>query len=141
VPPNEVGTLSDRVRQLLLGPVDSFEKLEVLLALQGAKGAGLTLPELAARAHLAAEQVELATVGLAEVGLIERAGSDTWRVRGDATAAVGELAAAWTASRPAVLTTMTNRALARIRTAAARRFAEAFRLRRREKDDGDDDDG
>ena len=139
MPPNEAEELSDRVRQLLLGPVDSFEKLEVLLTLHGAAGAPLTFAEVAARAHLAAEQVDLATVGLMAAGLIERTAQDTWRVRGESASVIGDLTVAWATCRPAVLKIMTDRALARIRTAAARRFADAFRLRRRKEDDGDDD--
>jgi hypothetical protein len=139
MPPNEPDKPSELVRQLLLGAVDSFEKLEVLLAFHGATGAPLSLGEVAARAHLAAEQVDLATAGLAAAGLIERTAPDTWRVRGESASVIGELAVAWVTCRPAVLKIMTDRALARIRTAAARRFADAFRLRRRKEDDGDDD--
>jgi hypothetical protein len=140
VPPNEPDKLSDLVRQLLLGAVDSFEKLEVLevlLALHSTTGAPLALVEIAARAHLAVEQTELATGGLGAAGIIERAGPTAWRVHGESAVAVEELARAWATCRPAVLKIMTDRALARIRTAAARRFAEAFRLRK--KDDRDDD--
>jgi hypothetical protein len=139
VPPDDPEKLPDRVRQLLLGPVDSFEKLEVLLALHGAAGGPLNRGELAARARLTIEQVELATAGLATSGIIERAAPDAWRVGGDSAAAVGDLATAWTTSRSVVLKTMTDRALGRIRTSAARVFADAFRLRRRDKDPGDDD--
>jgi hypothetical protein len=128
VPPNEPDKPSDRVRQLLLGPVDSFEKLEVLLALHSAAGGPLRLGE-----------VDLATVGLTAAGLIERTAPDAWCIRSESTAGVGELAGAWATCRPAVLKIMTDRALARIRTATARRFADAFRLRRRDQDDGDDD--
>ncbi len=137
MPPNEPDKLSDLVRQLLLGAVDSFEKLEVLLALHSTTGAPLALGEIAARAHLAVEQAELATVGLAAAGIIERAGPTAWHVHRESAVAVEELAGAWATCRPAVLKVMTDRSLASIRTAAARRFADAFRLRK--KDERDDD--
>lgn len=139
MPPSDPGRLSDLVRQLLLGPVDSFEKLEVLLALHGAAGAPLSLGEIAARARLTVEQVEQATAGLDAAGLIERTVPEAWRIGGDSAIAVGDLAAAWTTCRAMVLKAMTERALGRIRASAARVFADAFRLRRRDKDGGDDD--
>jgi hypothetical protein len=131
---------SDGVCRLLLGPVDSFEKLGVLLALHGAAGVPLSLSDLAAQAHVAAERAGDAAGELETDGLIEQTASRMWRVRSDAAARIGELAAAWNGSRADVLKLMTDRALGRIRSSAARAFADAFRLRRR-KDDGGDDNG
>ena len=48
--PDEPGDLPEGVRRLLLGPVDSFEKLEVILALREATGSAMALDALAARA-------------------------------------------------------------------------------------------
>jgi hypothetical protein len=135
LPPDK---LSDRVHALLRGPVDSFEKLEVLLALHAADGASMALESLAVRTRLTPEQVERAVAELASARVVERTGADSWRLHGDAAAAIDELAAAWEVSRPAVLKTMTDRALGNIRASAARAFADAFRWRNR-GNNGDDD--
>lgn len=136
---SDPGKPSDRVRELLLGPVDSFEKLEVLLALHGAAGGPMSLATLAARAHVAIEHADAAATGLESDGLIERTAPNVWRARTDASERIGELAVAWDTCRPDVLMLMTDRALGRIRSSAARAFADAFRLRRRKPDDGEDD--
>lgn len=139
MPPNDPDNLSAIVRQLIQGPVDSFEKLEVLVALQGAGGT-LTFAQLAAQSRLTPEQVEPATAGLTAAGLLEQVAPDAWRIPAARRGAIDEFAAAWTNARASVLRAMTDRALDRIRTSAARAFADAFRLRRRDKD-GEDDDG
>jgi hypothetical protein len=53
--------------------------------------------------------------------------------------ALDELEAAWSNARVAVLEVMTARAVGRIRAAAARAFADAFKLGRGVKDPGEDD--
>jgi hypothetical protein len=138
VAPDDPGDLPEGARRLLLGPVDSFEKLEVLLALREAAGASLTLAALAARAFTRIEQTEQAIVELAAAGLVEELADGTWRAGPAEAAALDELATAWTARRPAVLKAMTGRAVGRIRASAARAFAEAFRLRGRKDDGGKD---
>jgi hypothetical protein len=138
VPPDDRDKLPDPVRDLLLGPVDSFEKLELVVALHGA-GSPLTLGALAARACLAVEQVDTAAAGLTAAGLLERTAPDTWRIVAAFLPLVGDLAAVWNTRRPVVLKVMTDRALGRIRASAARVFADAFRLRRRDREGGDDD--
>jgi hypothetical protein len=136
--PDDPIDLPDGARRLLLGPVDSFEKLEVLLALHESAGAALTRDALAARAGVPAEQLEQLTSELVAAGLVQRLADSTYRIGTGDAAGVRELAAAWATSRPAVLKAMTGRAVGRIRASAARTFAEAFRLRQR-KDDGESD--
>jgi hypothetical protein len=119
--------------------VDSFEKLEVLLALHGAAGTPLPLTALAARAHVTPEQADAAAAGLEVNGLIERTAANTWRVRVDASERIAELAAAWNTRRVDVLRMITDSALGRIRSSAARAFADAFRLRRRKPHGGEGD--
>jgi hypothetical protein len=138
VAPDDPGDLPEGARRLLLGPVDSFEKLEVLLALREAAGSSLTLAALAARAFAQVDQTEQAVVELAAAGLVERLPDGTWRTGRTEAAALDELATAWTTCRPAVLKAMTGRAVGRIRASAARTFAEAFRLRGRKDDGGKD---
>lgn len=139
MPPNH-RDLPDPVRDLLLGPVDSFEKLEVLLAFHGVAGAApLTLEALAARTRLAEDKAHAAADGLAVAGVVERVSRDAWRIAAGFVPSVDDLAVAWSNNRTIVLKVMTDRALGRIRTSAARVFADAFRLRKGARDGGNDD--
>jgi DNA-binding transcriptional ArsR family regulator len=136
VPTGDPPDLPDGARRLLAGPVDSFEKLEVVLALREA-GGPLALDALVARAGVPVGDIERALGELAAAGLVEKRRDGTWRVCGDSQA-LADLAVAWGTRRLAVLQAMTGRAVGRIRASAARVFADAFRLRRR-RDEGDDD--
>jgi|SRR5688572_3956756 len=139
VAPDEPGDLSEGVRRLLLGPVDSFEKLEVLLALREATGSAMALDALAARAGVRVEHVDEAVAELATAGLVARGPDGTCRIGPAAdAAALDELAVAWATRRAAVVKALTGRAVGRIRASAARVFADAFRLRPK-KDDGAND--
>jgi hypothetical protein len=139
VAPDDPADLPDGARRLLLGPVDSFEKLEVVLALREVKGSSMTPVALATRAGVLLDRLEPAMAELAAAGVVERRAAGTWRLAASADAgALDELAAVWTTKRPAVLKALTGRAVGRIRASAARTFAEAFRLRGR-KDDGEKD--
>lgn len=139
MPLDEPGDLPAGARRLLLGPVDSFEKLEVVLALREAAGASMTVAALATRACVPVEQIGPVVSELAEVGLLERLADGTWRVGASADMeGLDELAAAWVRCRAAVLKAMTGRAVRRIRASAAQAFADAFRLRR-PKGEGQDD--
>jgi hypothetical protein len=97
----------------------------------------LALDALVARAGVPVADIERALGELAVAGLVEKLPDGPWRACVDSQA-LADLAAAWATRRPAVLKAMTGRAVGRIRTSAARVFADAFRLRRR-KDEGNDD--
>lgn len=132
--------LSDRVRRLLLGPIDSFEKLEVVIALLE-KGSEPVAPDVleslvgTPRDGLGAVLDEL----VAE-GLVERQPGGAARISpASEHAALQELADAWSNARAAVLGVITARAVERIRASAARAFADAFKLDGRGKDRGGDD--
>jgi DNA-binding transcriptional ArsR family regulator len=138
VAPDDPASLPDGARRLLLGPVDSFEKLEVLLILHETAGSAMPIEALAARVGVAAGQAERAAAELAASGLLERRPDGTWRIAASADAqALAELATAWATCRAAVLKTLTGRAVGRIRASAARVFADAFRLRKRDGGEGD----
>ena len=137
--PDDPTELPPAARRLLLGPVDSFEKLEMVLALRDASGSAVAVDALAARAGLPVARIDAPLAELAAAGLAERLADGAWRLAPTADAAgLQDLADTWATRRPAVLKAMTARAVERIRASAARAFAEAFRLRRR-KDDGDND--
>jgi DNA-binding IclR family transcriptional regulator len=132
--------LSERLRSLLLGPVDSFEKLEIVIALRASGSSGCTLAELETRTGAPVTVLARALDELTAAGLTERRG-DTWSLAPGADAeAIDELVAAWSSRRVSVLAFLTQRSLERIRASAASTFADAFRFRdRKDPDRGDGD--
>ena len=132
--PDDTRELSERVRGLLLGPIDSFEKLEIVIALHARGDPPWTLeaPPLTSLRRALDE--------LLAAGIVAQQADGALRIApGCDHAALDELAAAWSTERAAVLALISERALQRIRASAARAFADAFALRRGGKsDDGDD---
>jgi hypothetical protein len=131
--PDHPRELSERVRGLLLGPIDSFEKLDIVIALHARRDLPWTLeaPPLTSLRRALDE--------LLAAGIVERQADGALRIAPECDVTLDELAAAWSTDRAAVLALMSERALQRIRASAARAFADAFALRRvRKSDDGDD---
>ncbi len=130
--------LSDGARQLLFGPIDSFEKLDVLLTIRAGPGP-VGVDALVTATGLPRHAIVPELAALVAAGLLAAVPGAGWRWSGDAEATAGfdQLAATWSSNRPAVLEVMTRRAFGRIRASAARAFSDAFRIRRR-PDDGDD---
>jgi hypothetical protein len=134
--------LSPAVRKLLEGPVDSFEKLELVLALFRST-TPLGPADLRDTLQLSLDTVQRLLDELADSALI------TLEPSGDSTiarlvpkendgAALNELARLYDDDRVLVVTTLSNIAMDRIRGMAARTFADAFQLRKkRGKDDED----
>jgi predicted transcriptional regulator len=142
MPPEHPLELPDRVRRLLLGPLDSFEKLEIVIALHARGDKPLTLDALESRVGAPASVLTMALDELIAAGIVERrAGSASVISPGCDRTALDELAASWSTSRTSVLEVMTARAVERIRASAARAFADAFALRRGHKSNDGDDDG
>lgn len=127
-------TPPDLVRELATEVLDSFEKLEVVVAIARASKP-LTAEELAVAlridrvelveplASLAREQVIASTPSGYE--LVERG---TWSEH------VRQLTALYDADRIAVVTVMSEASLVRLRRQANRAFADAFVIRARKKD-------
>ena len=132
--------LPDRVHRLLLGPIDSFEKLEIVIALHARGDKPLTLDALESRVGAPVGVLAMALDELIAAGIVERRSDGASLIApGCDRTALDELAASWSSSRTAVLEVMTARAVQRIRASAARAFADAFALRRGStSDDGDD---
>jgi hypothetical protein len=125
--------LSERARGLLLGPIDSFEKLDIVITLHARRDPpwSLETPPLASLRRALDE--------LVAAGIVARQADGALRIAPECDrTALDELAAAWSTSRAAVLALISERALARIRASAARAFADAFTLRRGKSDDEDD---
>jgi hypothetical protein len=132
--------LPDGARRLLIGPVDSFEKIYLIVTLHRAETPqGLDALETSTGAPTTILQGALEQ--LAASGLVaQQAGC--WRLAPDRdVTAIDELVAAWTSSRTAVLNLITYRSLERIRSSAARTFADAFRLRGGGRTDRGESDG
>jgi hypothetical protein len=133
--------LPDGLRRLLLGPIDSFEKLEISLALRRSDASRWTLDELAAHTGAPASILARALEELTVSGIVERRG-DVWSLASSCdVGAIDELVMAWSSRRATVLAVMTQRSLQRIRASAASTFADAFKFRRRGNTDRGGDDG
>jgi DNA-binding IclR family transcriptional regulator len=132
-------SLPDGALRLLLGPIDSFEKLELLIALHATGNSPLTLEALEAHTGAPGAVLKIALEQLTAGGVVARRG-ESWRLSpAYDDSAIGELILAWYSNRHAVLNFMTQRSLERIRASAARRFADAFKLRGGTRDGGGED--
>lgn len=135
-----VGKIASRVLdpaigKLLRGPLDTFEKLEVAVALVRAPGRALSLPELASATALTADQIQRGIADLQAATLVNTAGGLVRLVvRSADEAAFAALADLHARDAPAIAVVMSALALAKIRGMAAHAFAEAFQTRRKKDD-------
>ena len=141
------GRLPEEVRALLRERVESYEELEILLALERLRGTGRTADELSTAVHVQVPLIERALRSLEAHGLIERRIEP---VAGDARKpepryryapagpeldrAVQALAKAYTEQPIPIIKLMSENAIQRMRTGAARAFADAFILRKDKND-------
>jgi hypothetical protein len=133
--------LPEDVRALLHEHIESYEQLEVLLLLRRERYEQWTGEALAARLRVRAELIDTALAGLEASGLIELAGAAPARfayrpASSGLDAAVGRLEREY-AERPIlVIQLMSTNAIERLRTAALHTFADAFVLKKKDKDSG-----
>lgn len=140
--------LPDAVRVLLRERIESYEELEILLALERHRGAGKTVDELGAAVHGALPLIESALRSLESRALIKRdtvavsAGAREAETRyfyapasSELDGAVRALAKAYAGQPIPIIKLMSENAIQRMRTGAARAFADAFILRK-DKNDG-----
>jgi hypothetical protein len=125
-------------RRLLDGKLDSFEKLELSIALYRAPAHSLSLSELSTKLQLSIHIVDRGIDELARAGIVQAAGGLA-RLTIDAQdlPALDEIAAFYDEDRLLVVRTLTEIAMDRIRGMAARAFADAFQLRKKKEEDGD----
>lgn len=117
------------VAELAARLLDSFEKLEALLAIERGRRPR-TLDELATELRVARPELEQELAALVAGGaLTESGGSYTLPANGPWTPHVHALAAIYESDRMMVVTTMSKAALERVREQAARTFADAFVVR------------
>jgi hypothetical protein len=130
----------DPVRQLLVEHVDSFEKLELLVLCGTRPDTGWTASSAAAELRLPVAVVEPALDELVASGILVREGTDH-RLCGPGDAVGGParaLCRLYRDDRVVILNLLATQALQRIKSSAARTFAEAFRLKPR-RGKGEDD--
>jgi hypothetical protein len=122
--------------ELLQEGVETFEELEVVLALCRRAGGSATLEQLAADIGLPSLEVTTIVEQLSRRGLLRATPSAVALDDSDPRRALGfrELQSEYEANRARVMSRMTEHALRRVRTSAIRAFARAFVLRT--KDDG-----
>ena len=127
-------------RALLRERIESYEELEMLLALERVRGDSKTAEELSNTVRVPVPFVEQAVRKLEAHGLIERR-DGTARDRRDARytyapasadldAAVRALAKAYAQQPIPIIKLMSENAIQRLRSGAARAFADAFILRK-----------
>jgi hypothetical protein len=133
--------LPEAVTALLSTRVDSFEKLEVVVALHKAPGSTMTVGELCSALELPRDAIKEVAVELRAAALCELASNDQIRLA-PATeqerAAVAELVKLHAEDRFSIVKALGQLAVERIRNMASRTFAAAFVIRKNGKrgDDG-----
>jgi hypothetical protein len=128
-------TLPEELRDLL-ERVDSFEKIEVMALAVRHEGTPLTIDGLAESLRLSSELVDSAAGELVGAGLLRNGadGTVTYTAAGQGRdAAVRALVRLYADDRLLVVRAMTQVAMDRLRSSAARVFADAFVVRKPSK--------
>jgi DNA-binding IclR family transcriptional regulator len=123
----------ERLQQFLFERIATYEELEILLLLLRREGLALSLADVAKELGASNDDCRTALQNLERQGLLARA-EEPPRFRyapSDAVLAqrVAELATAYRDQRILIIQMMNRNAVARVKTAAIRTFADAFRLR------------
>lgn len=132
---NDSGDLDE----LLTNRVDSFEKLEIILALRAAPHATLSITDLCSAVKLPRDTVRQAVNELRDASLVDLASGDVKLVPPTSRdhAVVSELVRMYQDDRLAIVKKLSEVALNRIRNMASRAFADAFVIRKKRKDEED----
>ncbi len=130
--------VSPKLRRLLEAPLDTFEKLEICMVLWTAAARTQSPRELAARVQLPIDLVEHALADLVAAHFVELAGGlARLTVPADLVPDVQALVELYATDRLTIVRTLSELAMDRVRSMAARAFADAFQIRKkREGDDG-----
>ena len=138
---SDAGDLPDDVRALLQEHIESYEQLETLLLLRRERYEHWSAPGLAGRLRVRAELIDTALAALEASGLIQTLATEPRRfayrpASAGLDAAVGRLERAYTERPIPVIQLMSANAIERLRTAALHTFADAFVLKKKDKDRG-----
>jgi hypothetical protein len=131
---------SQIIDELVANRVDSFEKLEIIIALHRATRSTMSIADLVGDLKLARDIVLQAVTDLREASLVDvSAGGDVQLLppTSEDRAAVAELVRLYETDRLAIIKKLSEVALNRIRNMASRAFADAFVLRKKPKDEKD----
>jgi len=128
--------LDAEIRRLLYERIASYEQLEALLLLRADAAQSFSVPDVAAKLRIDESSVAAALEELTALRLLEKqAGSPlSYRyapVEPDTMVAVDRLAALYGEQRLEIIRQMSANAIERLRSSAARTFADAFLLRGR----------
>ncbi|MDQ3365956.1 MAG: hypothetical protein M3680_11065 [Myxococcota bacterium] len=127
---------SPGLRRLLETKLDTFEKLELALVLRDAPDRTGALAELARQLQVGVDVLKRVATELVRVDLVDLRADDTLHLIAGARELelIGEGAALYAQDRQEVIILLSTIAMARIRSLAARSFADAFNLRKKKKD-------
>jgi hypothetical protein len=129
------------VSELLKDRVDSFEKLELVIALHDAKRTTLSVEELSRRLTLTRETIRRLAIELRSASLVALNASGDVQLlpptSGEDTA-VADLVRLYREDRFTLVAAIGEIAVSRLRGMTARAFADAFVIRRKPKKDGED---
>lgn len=137
-----VPPLPDDVRRLLRECITDFDCLEIVLLLFQSSGEHWTAEGVAQRTGLALDATRAALKGLVDGGLLRRSGEglpESFRFapqQEHLATAVVSLSHLIQTQRPAIMSLMNANAIERVRSGAARTFADAFLIRNRRREDG-----
>jgi DNA-binding GntR family transcriptional regulator len=133
--------LPDAVIELLAERIDSFEKLEIIVALHGSPRTTMSVDELCRTVQLSRDTVREAAVELRSASLVELTKTGEVQLLPPTSrdhAAVSRLVELYAKDRFTVVKAMGEVALQRIRNMASRAFADAFVIRKKPPKDGED---
>lgn len=132
--------LPPNVRRLLQNGIDTFEKLELVIMLRGAPRSVMSVSELAAGLKLERPVVRRAALELRAIALVDVTADDEVRLVAPTSRdfdSITELARLYQDDRLAVVKTLGEIAMERIRNMASQAFADAFVIRKKPRGDGD----
>jgi hypothetical protein len=128
--------ITPQLRRLLESPLDTFEKLEVCMMLWTATARTQSPRELSARIQLPVDLVERALEELVAAKFVELAGGlARLTVPAHLVDDVQALVELYATDRILIVRTLSELAVNRVRSMAARAFADAFQLRKKSEDD------
>jgi DNA-binding transcriptional ArsR family regulator len=134
-------TLPDGIRDLLANRIDSFEKLEIVVALHAAPRTTLSIEEMCRRLKLTRDTVRQATMELRGASLVVLTSAGDVQLLPPSErdhAILEQLVRLYDEDRFTVVKAMGEIALDRIRGMASRAFADAFVIRKKPPKDGND---
>lgn len=128
---------SPALRRLLEKRLDTFEKLEIVLALRDADNRELKIEQLARELQIGSDVLRRIVTALVGTGLVEETGGDTVRLaaNGSELPVLEEASKLYLEDRTQIVALFSSIALDRIRGMAARSFADAFKIGKKKGDD------